>query len=106
MRNILVSNLPINLHSKQGFVDFCYHELNVEITCEDLSSFTRIFDSPTRIVHLVRFKGVDSRNAVYHSRENLGYRSRVWLNEDLVPTKEQLALGARRKYRTGKILKN
>ena len=96
----------MNLHHAQGFMDFCHHELNVELSMEDTSSFTKMFDSPTRIVHLVTFKGMDARNAVYRARGNLGFRSRVWLNEDLIPHKEQLALSARRRFRTGKIIKN
>ena len=105
-RNILVTNLPVNLHHTDGFIDFCFNEINVEISKEDITYFTKIYDSPTRIVHLVRFRGIDSRNTVYRARANLGYRSHVWLNEDLVPHKEQLALGARRRFHVGKILKN
>ena len=63
-RNLLVTNLRLNLHHTQGLIDFCYHELNVELNFDDISSFTKIFDSATRIVHLVRFKGIDSRNVV------------------------------------------
>ena len=104
--NLLVTKLPVNLHHPDGFIDFCFNEFNVEISKEDITYFTKIYDSPIRIVHLVRFRGIDSRNAVYRARANLGYRSRVWLHEDLVPHKEQLALGARRRFRVGKILKN
>ena len=38
-------------------------------------------------------------------RINLGFRSRIWINEDLIPSKEILALGARRRFRVGKISK-
>ena len=66
----------------------------------------KIFESENRIVHLVRFRSLDVRNAVFRGRINLGFRSRIWINEDLIPSKESLALGARRCYRKGKIAKN
>ena len=40
------------------------------------------------------------------SRVNLGFRSKIWINEDLIPGKIGLSLGARRRYRAGKIAKN
>ena len=106
MMNLLISNLPPNTQSISGFGNFAYHELNVELSQGDIIYIYKAFESTTRTVHLVRFRSLEIRNAVYRGRLNLGYRSRVWINEDLVAAKEALALGARRRFRAGKIARN
>ena len=106
MMNLLLSNLPPVLQNIQGFVQFAYNELNVEINPGDIMFLNKVFESTNRVVHLVRFRNLEIRNTVFRGRINLGFRSRIWINEDLIPTKESLALGARSRYRVGKIAKN
>ena len=106
MLNLLLSNLPPVLQSIQGFSQFAYNELNVELTPGDILFINKVFESTSRVVHLARFRSLEVRNAVLRGRINLGFRSNIWINEDLIPSKEALALGARRRFRVGKIAKN
>ena len=106
MLNLLFANLPSNLHNIQGFGNFAYNELNVELGPGDVMFISKVFESANRLVHLIRFRSLEVRNAVYRGRTNLGFRSRIWVNEDLIPSKEALALGARRRFRAGKIARN
>ena len=106
MLNLLFANLPVGLHTIQGFGNFAYNELNVELGPGDIMFISKVFESANRLVHLVRFRSFEVRNAVYRGRTNLGFRSKIWVNEDLIPSKEALALGARRRFRAGKIARN
>ena len=106
MLNLLFANLPANLHNIQGFANFAYQELNVELGPGDVMFVSKVFESANRLVHLIRFRSLEVRNAVYRGRTNLGFRSKIWVNEDLIPSKEALALGARRRFRAGKIARN
>ena len=104
--NLLFANIPTDLHTIQGFANFAYHGLNVELAPGDVMFISKVFESANRLVHLVRFRSLEVRNAVYRGRTNLGFRSKIWVNEDLIPSKEALALGARRRFRAGKIARN
>ena len=106
MLNLLFANLPANLHNIHGFANFAYNELNVELAPGDVMFVSKVFESANRLVHLIRFRSLEVRNAVYRGRTNLGFRSKIWVNEDLIPSKEALALGARRRFRAGKIARN
>ena len=106
MLNLLITNLPSDVHNLTGFSNFAYHVLNVELSPGDIMYLYKVFESTSRVVHLVHFRSLEVRNAVCRGRTNLGYRSRVWVNEDLVPTKDNVALGARRQFRAGKIARN
>ena len=76
------------------------------MTEEHVMFISKVFESANRLVHLVRFRSMEVCNAVYRGRTNLGFRSRIWVNEDLISSKEALALGARRRFRAGKIARN
>ena len=106
MMNLLLSNLSIHLQNIQGFSNFAFNELNVELSPGDVLFLNKLSETETRLVHLIHFRNIEVRNAIYRSRINLGFRSRIWINEDLIPSKEILALGARRRFRVGKISKN
>ena len=87
MMNLLTANLPPNLQTIQGFAGFAYNELNIELAPGDVMFFNKVFESANRVVHLVRFRSLDIRNAIFRSRVNLGFRSKIWINEDLIPGK-------------------
>ena len=106
MMNLLMANLPPQLQTIQGFAGFSFNELNVELARRDVMFLSKVFESQNRIVHLIRFRRLEIRNAIFRGRVNLGYRSKIWINEDLIPGKVGIALGARRRYRAGKIAKN
>ena len=71
MLNLLLSNLPVHIQNIHGFQNFAYHNLNVELTGGDIMFISKVFESANRLVHPIRFRSLEIRNAVYRARINL-----------------------------------
>ena len=101
--NVLLSNLPPELHSMEGLRRFSRNYLQHEIRENELKEVFKIGDSNRGAIVKARFSTIDARTSFYKARTRLGNNNDIWINDDLTKQQESLAHQARQLYQNGKI---
>ena len=90
---------------KKEIIQLATDVLGVDIETSAITSIFKIPPKePGKIIHKVQFRNQEERNEVYRKRTKLRDQADIFINEDLIPCRNNLAYEARQLAQHGDIL--